>query len=94
MSFDEATERDKLAGLDLTEDVVELIIKKKRSNFESRVVPVVAELVDEPVDEIPEPEAEPEPEEILPPEAPPIVETTPSIPTIVRRLLPWQRRRL
>lgn len=34
--FDEIMERQKLVDLDLTEDVVEMIIKKKRSNFEQK----------------------------------------------------------
>lgn len=34
--FDEIMERQKLVDLDLTEDVVEMIIKKKKSSFEQK----------------------------------------------------------
>lgn len=95
MSFNESIERDKLFNLDLTEDVIELILKKKRSKFE--LLNKVEELPD--IDPIPEPDPEPEVEPVLEPVRPPDipVETPtppPSLPVIVRRLLPWQRRRL
>ena len=49
--FDEAAERAKLEVLDLTEDVIDMIIKKKRATYESKnaiVVPV--EPIKEPIE--------------------------------------------
>ena len=44
--FDEAAERTKLEVLDLTEDVIDMIIKKKRATYESKnavVIPIEQE---------------------------------------------------
>jgi len=37
--FDEEAERSKLSALDLTDDVIEMILKKKRSKYEERCPP-------------------------------------------------------
>jgi len=41
--FDEAAERAKLEVLDLTEDVIDMIIKKKRATYESKNAIVIEE---------------------------------------------------
>jgi len=65
--FDEVAERAKLESLDLTEDVIDMIIKKKRATYESKnavIVPIVEPIVEQ--------------EPTYYPCDPPIVEPTPS----------------
>lgn len=101
--MDEIAERAKLALLDLTDDVIELIIERKRKAFTKKqedavavVVPVVDEIpdVEEPT-YYPPPVVEPEPVPLPPPPSPVIPEPPMdrSVEPISRRGLPWLRRR-
>ena len=81
--FDEAAERAKLEVLDLTEDVIDMIIKKKRATYESKnavVIPIVE----------PAPSSSEIPIPVLPE---PTMERTIEPIVIVKRGLPWQRRK-
>jgi len=46
--FDETAERAKLEALDLTEDVIDMIIKKKRATYESKNAVVIPSISIEP----------------------------------------------
>lgn len=104
--MDELAERAKLALLDLTDDVIELILDKKRKAFakkQEEAVAVVIEVVPTVVDEIPDveeptyyppPVVEPEPIPLPPPPSPVVAEPPMdrSVEPISRRRLPWQRK--
>lgn len=55
--MDEVAERAKLQLLDLTEDVIELILEKKRRTYASRILvqEVVPEMDEVPADQVEEP---------------------------------------
>lgn len=97
--MDELAERAKLAILDLTDDVIELIIDKKRKAFAKKQEEAVVAVIDE----IPDVEEEPtyypvvEPEPMpLPPPPTPVVPEQPmdrSVEPVMKRGLSWLRRR-
>lgn len=96
--MDEIAERAKLALLDLTDDVIELIIDKKRKAFAKKqeeaaasavvVVPIVDEIpeIEEPTYYPPEPEPIPLPQPVIP--EPPMDRSVEAI-----KKLSWYRRR-
>lgn len=99
--FDELYERKKLEGLDLTDDVIEIIIRKKKANYEQKMESLrtaeTAKIIEVIVDEIPEVEEptfyppEPEPEPEPKPSMVTVVEAV-MAPIITKRRLPWQRK--
>lgn len=98
--FDELYERKKLEGLDLTDDVIEIIIRKKKANYEQKMADT-AKIIEVIVDEIPEVEEptfyppEPAPEQSEPVmEQPTFVTIVEAVmaPIITKRRLPWQRK--
>lgn len=96
--MDEAAERAKLETLDLTEDVIEMILDKKRKAYQKRVEAII-HVVPDPVQEL----AEVEEPTFYPPTPPvevpvPVVSVPPMdrslAPPIPKRLiLPWQRKK-
>lgn len=94
--FDEIMERQKLVDLDLTEDVIEMIIKKKKSNFEQkqRIIDIIPNK--EPAVEI-EPTFYPAVAELVEDEPVKgfvdiVIEPQPQV-VIKRHKLPWQRKK-
>lgn len=99
--MDELAERAKLALLDLTDDVIELIIDKKRKAFAKKqeeaaaaavvVVSVVDEIpeIEEPTYYPPEPEPIPLPQPVIPE---PTMDRSVEPVIIRRRPLPWNKK--
>lgn len=52
--FDEKTERHKLAELDLTDDVIQIIIDKKRASYELKNASLAVESITKELDDIPD----------------------------------------
>lgn len=96
--MDEAAERAKLEMLDLTEDVIEMILDKKRKAYQKRVEAII-DVIPDPVEEL----AEVEEPTFYPPDPPvevpvPVVSVPPmdrSLAPIIRNrlILPWQRKK-
>ena len=59
--FDEEAERSKLSALDLTDDVIEMILKKKRSKYEERCPPIPVPNPQPPTPSPPPPVPDPQP---------------------------------
>lgn len=85
--MDEVAERRKLEALDLTEDVIELILEKKRRTYASRIstesgIAAVPEIPEVPADQLEEPTYYPPVSQM---ETPPVPqpEKMPDIPRVV-----------
>lgn len=105
--MDEIAERAKLALLDLTDDVIELILDKKRKTYAKKQEEVtVVEIVDTKIQQVEEetyyppqgssPERRREPEPLPLPPPPPVIPEPPMDrtvePIIRKRGLPWQKK--
>lgn len=100
MDLDDEIERKKLEALDLTDDVIEIILAKKRLQRQKKLLlnpEPIAEPIKQPEPTYypPQPQPEPQPDPVmeLPDIIPPAEEATVFPVFIPKYILPWNRKK-